>query len=694
MQLITIDFETYYTDKANGEYSLTWMTAEEYIRDPRFESIGFSIAVNDEEPVWYTGDHAYQQAVLDRFDWDNSIVLGHNMSEFDSLILSHHFGIVPRGYACTLQMARRFHGHKTSNSLGNLAKHYNLYAEKGTEVEEARNKRRKDFSPAGLAAYGAYCVKDAKLCRQLYHMFRKRFPADEQRLMSLFTRMFADARLHLDQGLLQTMLDDMAIRKSGLLDNVADMLQIGVGLPRDKRLEMVQKELRSDAKFARILDEEFGIDPPRKLSPKQKNEDGSAKVVFAFAKTDEAMTDLLEDEDPDVQALAAARLGVKSTIAESRMERFLGISKRGALPVPLVYGKTHTDRAAGGGKINLQNMSRPAKPGPKTPMGTLVNVGGDFDRLLKYNKLKELFMLAGDNTIIKPKEAHIAGLRDAIIAPPGYKLVVADSSNIELRVCHLLAGQLDTIAKLRSGIDLYCDMGQDLYGYQVLKGVHEKERQHGKVAHLQLQFQSGAGAFRRAARIMGGIRLTDEEAESTVEVYRRKHAEIKDFWVRCRQAVIEMANGTQGYLDQWGLVKIDKNRLVMPNGMHMEYFDLRQDRFNPEDLTEPLVWMYDDKETRKRKKCYGGSVTENITQALARIVVFEQMLEIEKKYGRRPGQGVVLTVHDEIVALVQEDLAEQCLKDMLDAMGQAPRWWPDLPVKAEGDIGDRYSECK
>lgn len=344
------------------------------------------------------------------------------------------------------------------------------------------------------------------------------------------------------------------------------------------------------------------------------------------------------------------------------------------------------------GKINLQNMSRPAKPGPKTPMGTLVNVGGRFDRLHKYNKLKELFMLS-NQAIIKPKEAHIAGLRDAIIAPPGYKLVVADSSNIELRVCHLLAGQLDTIAKLRQGVDLYCDMGQDLYGYPVTK-ANEKERQHGKVAHLQLQFQSGAGAFRRAARIMGGIRLTQEEADSTVEVYRAKHREIAKFWRRCRDAVEEMYNGQDGYLDQWGLVKIAKNKLVMPNGMSMEYFDLREDRFNQDDPTEPLVWMYDDKETRKRKKCYGGSVTENITQALARIVVFEQMLEIEKKYGRRPGQGVVLTVHDEVVALVQEDLAEQCLKDMLAIMSQAPKWWPDLPVKAEGDFGDRYAEVK
>lgn len=344
------------------------------------------------------------------------------------------------------------------------------------------------------------------------------------------------------------------------------------------------------------------------------------------------------------------------------------------------------------GKINLQNMSRPAKPNARTPMNTLVNVKGEFNRLHKYNKLKELFML-NNQRIIKPKEAHIAGLRDAIIAPPGYKLVVADSSNIELRVCHLLAGQLDTIAKLRQGIDLYCDMGQDLYGYPVTK-ANEKERQHGKVAHLQLQFQSGAGAFRRAARIMGGIRLTAEEAESTVEVYRKKHANIRAFWYRCRDAVVEMYQGQQGYLDQWGLVKIDKNRLILPNGMGMEYFDLREDRFNQDDPTEPLVWMYDDKETRKRKKCYGGSICENITQALARVVVFEQMLEIEKKYGRRPGQGVVLTVHDEVVALVQEDLAEECKTFMLQAMSQAPAWWPDLPVSAEGDFGDRYSEVK
>jgi DNA polymerase len=684
-----LDFETYYTDKASGAYSLSYMTNEEYIRDTRFETIGFSIARGMEDPVWMTGDDEYIRWQLNHIDFSNAYLIGHNMSEFDSLILSHHYGIRPKFYGCTLQMARRLHGGKVSNSLANLCKMYGI-PEKGTAVHDAINKRRADFSPGQLKAYGDYCSNDVARCRDLFFKFRNKFPAAELQLMHLFTRMFADPRLELDLDLLKRMRSDLGKRKAYLLDKVADMLDIGVGLPHETRMQMVQRELRSDAKMAEILREEFCIEPPMKYSPKRKDSEGNPLLVYAFAKTDEAMQDMAEDdEDPDLQALIAARLGVKSTIAESRIERFVGIAERGPLAVPLLYGKTHTDRAAGGGKINLQNLTGVRSPTVLTPKNTLLSTPKGFDRLHKYNKKDNRIMLP-DGTIYTNDQVHVAGMRDAIVAPKGKKIVVADSANIELRVCHLLARQMDTIAKIRSGVDLYCDLAEDIYGYPVDKKMHPRERQHGKVGHLQLQFQSGGGAFRRAARIMGGVKLTEGEAQATVDVYRRKHAEIRKFWRRCNDSILDMVNGRDEYLDDWGLIRIEHNRLVLPNGMGMEYYDLRQHQFEEDG---DLVWVYDDKEKRRMKKVYGGAITENVTQALARIVVFEQMLEIEKRWGSNDN-GVVLTVHDEVVAVVDEDDAEDCQQFMLQVMSQSPKWWPELPVKASGGIGDRYADAK
>lgn len=616
LELITLDFETFYDD----DYTLSKMTAEAYIRDPRFEIIGVGVKIGGKPAGWFSGSMEELRYRFQKSDWSNVVSMGHNMSEFDSLILTHHIGVRPRAYLCTLAMARAIHGGNVSKSLGALAKLYGLQ-DKGDEVVRAKGKRRKDFSPTELAAYGAYCIGDCDITYALYQIMKSELPAQEQRYISLFTKMFAEPKLDLDLHALKEYQEELVARKIALL----------------LRCGLTQQELRSDAVFADAL-VKAGVEPPRKISKR------TGKEAYAFAKTDEAMAALLEHDDVDVQTLAAARVGVKSTIEESRVERFIGIAERGRMPVPLVYGKTHTHRAAGGGKINLQNLGRGSP------------------------------------------------LRKAIKAPPGKIIVVADSSNIELRVAHCLSGQMDTAEKLRNGADLYCDFATDLYGYPVNKKDHPKERQHGKVAMLQLQYQSGASSFRNAARVIGKLNLDEFTCQSTVDMFRNKFPMVKKFWRTCHNAIADMHAGTVREIDMWGLCRTEQDCIILPNGMRLKYFGLHEES-HPDFGTQ---WVYDDKETRKPKKTYGGSITENLCQALARNVVFEQMLEVEKKYGgyRDADSGVALTVHDEIVAVVDEDKGEECLEFMLAAMHEAPRWWPELPVAAEGKAVARYGDAK
>lgn len=616
VQLVTLDWETFYDE----EYTLSKMTAEEYIRDPRFEIIGVGIKVGSKPTNWVSAPLPELRERFHKSDWSNVVLMGHNMSEFDALILNHHIGVRPRAYLCTLAMARAIHGGKVSKSLAALAKMYGL-KDKGDEVVRAKGKRRLDFSPSELAAYGEYCKGDCDITHDLYHIMKHELPAQEQRYISLFTKMFAEPKLELDLQALKDYQEELVARKIALL----------------MRCGLTQQELRSDAVFADALIK-AGVEPPRKISKR------TGKEAYAFAKTDEAMVALLEHDDVDIQTLAAARVGVKSTIEESRVGRFIGIAERGKMPVPLVYGKTHTHRAAGGGKINLQNL------GCGSP------------------------------------------LRKAIKAPPGKIIVVADSSNIELRVAHCLSGQMETVAKLRAGADLYCDFASDLYGYPVNKKDHPKERQHGKVAMLQLQYQSGAQSFRNAARIMGKLKLDEVTCQSTVDMFRNKFPMVKKFWRTCHNAITDMHTGVVRNIDVWGLCRTEQDCILLPNGMRLKYFGLREES-HPDFGTQ---WVYDDKETRKMKKTYGGSITENLCQALARNVVFEQMLEVEKKYGtyQDATSGVALTVHDEIVAVVDEDKGEECLKFMLDVMHEAPRWWKELPVAAEGGMAMRYGDAK
>lgn len=722
MKFLYLDFETFYCSKTG--YTLSKMTAEEYVRDPRFESIGFAygylpagewwkgLSVQQVMQVvyqnirWFTGTHEEQRQVLATLDWSDSFVVGHNNSMFDSLIITERFGFRPAAYGCTLQLARCLHGGKTpegksiSNALGALAKMYNLPMEKGDEVVKADGKRRLDFTPQDLADYGNYCIKDTALAGMLWQVMSPQFPKSELLLASTFTKMWAEPRMVLDGPLLAAMGVEMAERKAALLSKVADILGVGTTMPFDERMMHTQKLLRSDAKFAELLTQ-FDVEIPMKRSPKKRDAEGKAMEVYAFAKTDEGMTNLLEYDEQDeetnaaVQALAAARLGTKSTQAEGRVHRLHGIAVRGSLTVPVEYGKTLTDRAAGGGRINLQNLNQIKGITKKTPNGSLIMTPGGWSRLFKRAPDMSKIMDA-EQRVWDTADCHVVGLRDTIMAPPGYKLVVADLSNVELRVAHYLCGEESTMEALRRGEDLYCRFSSTFYGRPITK-ADKKERQHGKVAMLQLQFQSGAEAFRRAARIMAGVRMTEQEAQQTVDVYRGMYSNIKQMWWTGQQAIPKCANGGGFWLDQRGLCYVEHNAIRRPNGMRLRYHNLRQEELLGFDGLPEVSWVYDDKETRKMTKTYGGKFgVQGPTQSLSRDIIVHHQNQIERALvgNNDRTEGVTLCVHDEVVSVVREDRAEWALDMMLEVMHKPPQWCADLPLAAEGAIGQRYSSCK
>jgi DNA polymerase len=139
MNIITVDFETYYS----ADLGFAKQTTEEYVRDPRFEVVGVAVQVNDGEPEWYTGDSIGTYAFLKQFDWENSLALAHN-AMFDGFILTEHFQIKPKGWLDTLSMGRALHGTNVGGSLKVLAEFYGI-GEKGTEVNDAKGLRRTDF---------------------------------------------------------------------------------------------------------------------------------------------------------------------------------------------------------------------------------------------------------------------------------------------------------------------------------------------------------------------------------------------------------------------------------------------------------------------------------------------------------------------------------------------------------------------
>lgn len=318
MNIITIDFETLYTP----EYSLSKMTTEEYIRHKDFEVIGVAVKINGGHTQSFSGPMQETAEWLGQFDWKNSLALAHN-AMFDGAILSWVFGINPKGWLDTLSMARALHGTNVGGSLKFLAEYYQVGV-KGEEVINALGKRRVDFSEEQMDRYMAYCRNDVELTWEIFNYMASEFPQAELRLIDLTLSMFITPTLVLDRGILEAHLKAVQEQK--------DLLLYNVSVDKD--------DLMSNPKLAEVL-RNLGVEPPMKVSPT------TGKETYAFAKSDEAFKALLEHDDPVVQAVVAARLGVKSTLEETRTERFMGIADRGPMPVPLRYYAAHTGRWGG-----------------------------------------------------------------------------------------------------------------------------------------------------------------------------------------------------------------------------------------------------------------------------------------------------------------------------------------------------------
>lgn len=408
MRLITLDFETYYTDSDLG---FKKQTTEEYVRDPRFEVIGVSVQVEDGEPVWFSGPREQLRKHLKQFNWKESAVLAHNML-FDGAILSWIFNIKPMVLMDTLCMARAIHGVEVGGSLAALTERYEL-GKKGDEVVKAINKTRADFTPEDLALYGEYCKNDVRLTYKLFLCMLPNFDQDELKLIDMTLRMFTDPMLYVDQDTLRERFDDLVQEKTTLLTSLMSDLECSTE-------EEVREKISSNPKFAKVL-EKFNIPVPMKMSEKQKKE------IPALAKKDEGFIALTEHEDSFVQHLCAVRLGTKSTLEEKRLERFMaiGVRNKGRLPIPLKYYGAHTGRWSGTDKVNFQNLP---------------------SRDVKKKALKK-----------------------AIVPPEGYKVINSDSSQIEARVLVWLAGQDDVVKQFADGEDVYSVFATKIYGVPISK---------------------------------------------------------------------------------------------------------------------------------------------------------------------------------------------------------------------------------
>ena len=648
-KIVTIDFETRWDKK---DYTLSKMTTEEYIRDKRFQAFGVCVhEFGTDDPIKWVGGDGLRE-YFSGVDWGRTAVLAHN-AQFDVSIMEWVYAAKPAFIFDTLSMARALRGVEVGNSLAKLASDFSL-PEKGQAVHSTDGLT--ELSEDLERALAAYCAHDVFLCEEIFKRLGDGYPKSELRLIDMTLKMYTRPTLELDSKMLIQALTEEGELREGLL----------------QKLGIQEVELASNPKFADVL-QSLGVTPPTKVSKT------TGKAAFAFAKNDALFQALLNGEREDVALLCEARLKVKSTTERTRAQRFLDISQRGKLPVPLSYYGALSGRwtAAKGSAINMQNLKR-----------------GSF-------------------------------LRKAIMAPEGHQLVVGDLSQIEPRVLAWLADYTDMLDIFRAGGDPYAAFGAQMFNIPGLtKDSHPDLRQSAKSALLGCGYGLGWASF--ASQLLTGFlgappvryskdfakalgvnseyaqefanwdgndtklfdiphTCSDKEllthalaAKAIIDTYRRTAWPIVSMWGLFSELIHRCLYSGKEYTHK--CLTFRKGEIELPNGMKLLYPNLRLEQG---DNGKPQ-WVYGERAT----KLYAGKITNNVTQALARIVMTDGMLRVSKNY---PIAG---TVHDELIAVVPDEEVADAKTWVLAQMTMEPSYMPGIPLAADGGAHRRYGLAK
>lgn len=655
LDLITLDYETYWSPT----YSLSCMSPLQYVQGTEFEVISCAIKVND-EPTYVVFGDAEVRAALECFTWNNIACLAHNNSGFDAYVTAYHYGIKPKLWLCSMAMARPLHAKGVGLSLGKLVAHYKRGVKDNTVLLQTKGRRLADFTSAEVSAMATYNAQDTEQCYAIFNDMKPHFTQAELWQIDAITRMRTEPAFELDTGILLEAASSEATRKHNSLMELAKQLKIE-NTPWDDEdavVTLIKAELASAPRFSQLL-VELGAEVPMKPSPSNEN-----KMIPALAKTDEGLQELQEHDNPVVAAAARARLDVKSTLLETRIQKFLtaGSMADGFLPVPLRYCGADTTGRDSGEEYNCQNLPR---------------------------------IIHG---VPRPTDA----LRNSLRAPKGKLVIVADQSGIELRVNHFLWKVADSMAMFQASpdkADLYKSFAADVLFHVEQSEISKHQRQTGKVAQLGLGFGSGAATFKVVAKNLGNVILPVGEhdrkegdtltCEGVVTAWRDKYQDIVQGWRTCGRALAWISQGMARAVDPWGLVHTSKYGYVLPSGRLIRYPDMREEADGEwPDGRARTSWFY--AQGRHKTRITGPKADENIVQALARDSVFDCTLEFYKRTGLRPA----MRLHDELVYVVDEGKAQELLDELQSVMRTPPAWWPQLVVWSEGDAAETYGAAK
>lgn len=630
MQIIALDFETFF----GQDFTLSKMTTESYIRDPRFEAHGAAVKLGPDQPAEWI-DACFLQGFFDDMDWSDTAIIAHH-AHFDGLILSHHYGVRPKLWLDTLSMARLLLGNHLSVSLDSVRRHFGMPA-KRTPYELFKGRHWHELSGEVQELVASGCEDEVESIWALFQRLAADFPRGEYDLVDMTIRMFTEGTLRGDIDLLAQIWRDEDERKVDLL------AEMGISSADD---------LQSAAHFADLLRAE-GVEPALKQ--------GKNGPIPAFAKTDDFMKELLDHDDPRVSGLARARLGIKSTAIQTRAETLGWMAQRGPLTVYLRYCGALTTRWSGGDGSNFQNFRR----GNAIRTSILAPEGYDLAVIDSSQiECRLLNWLAGQWDVIEMfrngEDVYSHGASQ-LYGERIYKPAVDDPRYAEL-AAKRGAGKQD---------ELMCGYGAG-------------GKRCAAVARLGLYGPA--------------IVIDEAEGTRRVTVYRKIHPAVLEYWKEAEQILGFLARGETTQwgpmrIENHRMYTPSGVPLIYDTLERHDPFVGIQDVGQPyESLIDSRPgWRLKTRQGWTR--IWGSKLVQHVCEALAREIVGTAMKKINNGRLRVVGMS-----HDEIWVLIPsaghnadwgaQEIFDWCLR----VMRESPPWAPDLPLDAEGSYGDRYAK--
>lgn len=645
--VLVLDFEAYF----DQEYSMKKLTTAEYISDKRFEVLGlahlqmsaeYPFAEYEKQVRFEVGEQAVASyiAYLRQMygdELEKCTVVAQNAT-FDLSVLARRYGLFPRYPIDTLGLARHWNA-RNKNDLGSLCRQWGL-VEKGETAEFTGLSFRRRFLPRKKKDKGPPTERPRITDHQVIALsnYACNDACREWEMFKLLVPRLSNPGSEL-WYMKQT--TELFTRPSLLFDyHLAARLKETYAGKADLAVAETghtKKEISGNTSFSALMSEALtwaGENPQRFYKVCKKG------YKLADAKSDPERELMLNHANARVSSLMHARGAIKSWPSHiKRIDRLEAMANatNGLIPIALKYSGAHTGRDSGAEKVNQQNH---------------------------------------------PRVGELAAMRGLYIAPSGKKLIIVDEAAVEARGVAWLAKQTDLMQQFRENADVYSEFATRFYGKRVRKCKddpdpvaewHKTRRQFGKVCILGMGYGMGGKKFASFAS-------TDiDTATKAVGLYRETFKQVPVLWRAIEQSFKYTAT-YQRPCDTHGIrfhsITDCDVVLTLPNGRELKYHKVRFKDGTPE--------VYNAME-KSWDHIWGGTLVENIVQAFCRDLLFESMKRLADR-----GYHTAHRVHDELVLIVPDEQAQECLNAAIEEFRRPPAWALDIPLNAEGAISTKY----